>query len=150
MFIVCVLVSSMDSDADSDNRSIGSPMTPPSLPQQLSKTAAAASSAAAAATPTMDAAAKKQAIEAFKEFLKEKGVPGNLSWEQAIKIIGNEPKYISTFKQLNEKKQAFNAYKIQKQKEDREEERRRMKRNKEELEKFLLTCEHMSSTIKYK
>lgn len=50
---------------------------------------------------------------------------------------------------MNEKKQAFNAYKVQKQKEEKEEERRKLKQNKEDLEKFLLTCEHMNSQIKY-
>lgn len=133
----------MDSDADSDNRSIDSPMTPPSQ-QQSSSTSKPAAAVA------MDPAARKQAIEAFKEFLKEKGVSANATWEQTMKLIGSDPRYLSTFKQLNEKKQAFNAYKVQKQKEDKEEERRRMKRNKEELEKFLMTCEHMNSTIKYK
>lgn len=98
----------------------------------------------------MDPAAKKQAIDSFKEFLKEKGVSANATWEQALRLIGSDPRYLSTFKQLNEKKQVFNAYKVQKQKEDKEEERRRMKKNKEELEKFLMTCEHMNSNIKYK
>lgn len=123
---------SMDSDAES---SIDSP--PPQQTTTSSKTA-------------MDAAARKQLIESFKDFLKEKGVSGTANWESALKLIGTDPKYLSTYKQLNEKKQVFNAYKIQKQKEDKEEERRRMKRNKEELEKFLMTCEHMNSTIKYK
>lgn len=98
----------------------------------------------------MDPVARKAAIESFKEFLREKGVLANASWEQAMKIIGQDPRYINTFKHLNEKKQAFNAYKVQKQKEDKEEERRRLKKNKEELEKFLTTCEHMNSNIKYK
>lgn len=133
----------MDSDVDSDSRSIDSPSTPqpppgtPQQPQQQQK-------------QQMDPAARKQALEAFKEFLKEKGISANASWEHTLKLIGNEPRYISTFKQLNEKKQAFNAYKVQKQKEDKEEERRRNKKNKEDLEKFLMTCEHMNSTIKYK
>jgi pre-mRNA-processing factor 40 len=52
-------------------------------------------------------------------------------------------------KQLNEIKQVFNTYKVQRQKEEKEEERRRLKQNKEELEKFLTTCEHMNSSIKY-
>jgi pre-mRNA-processing factor 40 len=53
-------------------------------------------------------------------------------------------------KNLNEKKQAFNAYKVQKQKEDKEEERKRVKQNKEDLEKFLMTCEHIDSSVKYR
>lgn len=50
---------------------------------------------------------------------------------------------------MNEKKQAFNAYKVHRQKEEKEEERKKLKQNKEDLEKFLMTCEHMNSGIKY-
>ena len=87
-------------------------------------------------------------MEAFKELLKDKAVPSNASWEQALKLISNDSRYVN-LKHLSEKKQVFNAYKLQKQKEDKEEERRRLKQSKEDLEKYLLSCEHMSSTIKY-
>ena len=87
-------------------------------------------------------------MEAFKDLLREKGVTATATWEQALKLISNDPRY-SAFKQLNEKKQAFNAYKVQKQKEDKEEERKRLKQRKEELENFLQHCEHMSSTLQY-
>jgi pre-mRNA-processing factor 40 len=91
---------------------------------------------------------KKEAMEAFKDLLREKGVSATATWDQALKLISNDPLY-SSFKQLNEKKQAFNAYKVQKQKEDKEEERKRLKQAKEDLEHFLQHCEHMNSTIKY-
>lgn len=45
-------------------------------------------------------------------------VPSNASWEQALKLIVNDPRY-GTLKKLNEKKQAFNAYKTQKGKEEK-------------------------------
>lgn len=61
---------------------------------------------------------KKEALEAFKDLLRDKDVPGNASWEQALKLIINDPRY-GTLKKLNEKKQAFNAYKTQRLKEDR-------------------------------
>ncbi len=98
--------------------------------------------------PVVDIQDKKKAIEAFKELLREKNVPSNSTWEYALKLISNDPRYM-TLKHLNEKKQAFNAYKVLKQKEEKEEERRRLKQNKEDLEKFLMNCEHMNSTIKY-
>ena len=66
----------------------------------------------------------------------------------ALKLISNDSRYESV-KHLNEKKQVFNAYKVQRQKEEKEEERKRLKKSKEDLEKFLQTCEHMNSTIKY-
>ena len=54
-----------------------------------------------------------------------------------------------TLSKLNEKKQAFNAYKIQKQKEEKEESRLLAIKNKEDLEKFLMTTDRMASTVKY-
>ena len=54
------------------------------------------------------------------------------------------------FEKNNERKQAFNAYKVQRQKEEREEARQKIKKAKEDLEAFLLNNnEKMSSTTKY-
>ncbi|KAG7257482.1 hypothetical protein CRUP_010343, partial [Coryphaenoides rupestris] len=36
---------------------------------------------------------KEEAKQAFKELLKEKGVSSNSSWEQAMKMIINDPRY---------------------------------------------------------
>jgi len=91
---------------------------------------------------------KKEAIEAFKCLLKEKEVPSNASWESAMKLIINDPRY-KALKQLNEKKQAFNEYKTQRAKEEKEENRLRAKQAKEDLEQFLLHTERMNSSIKY-
>ncbi|KAJ0175611.1 hypothetical protein K1T71_008770 [Dendrolimus kikuchii] len=91
---------------------------------------------------------KKEAIEAFKELLKDRNVPSNASWEQCVKIISKDPRY-ATFKKLNEKKQAFNAYKTQKLKDEREEQRLKTKKNRENLEEFLLTCDRVTSMTKY-
>ena len=97
--------------------------------------------------PVIEFKDKKEAIEAFKDFLKEKNVPAG-TWEQCIKIISKDPKY-NTFKKLNEKKQAFNAYKTQKQKEEKEEQRLKAKKSRENLEKFLMSHEKIDSTTKY-
>ncbi|RZB40825.1 pre-mRNA-processing factor 40 -like A, partial [Asbolus verrucosus] len=91
---------------------------------------------------------KKEAMEAFKELLKSKNVPSNSTWEQCVKIISSDSRY-ETFKKLNEKKQVFNAYKTQKQKDEKEENRLKAKKSKEQLEEFLLTCDKISSTTKY-
>ncbi|GAB0089817.1 pre-mRNA-processing factor 40 homolog A [Sergentomyia squamirostris] len=98
--------------------------------------------------PKMEFKDKKEAIEAFKDLLKEKNIPSNASWDQCVKIISRDPRY-SSFKNLNEKKQAFNAYKTQKMKDEREENRLKAKQAKENLEKFLMTSDKMSSTLKY-
>lgn len=97
--------------------------------------------------PVIEFKDKKEAIEAFKDFLREKNVPAT-TWENCIKIISKDPKY-NAFKKLNEKKQAFNAYKTQKQKEDKEEQRLKAKKSRENLEKFLMSHEKIDSTTKY-
>ncbi|XP_050419250.1 pre-mRNA-processing factor 40 homolog A [Patella vulgata] len=91
---------------------------------------------------------KKEAIEAFKSLLKEREVPSTVPWEQAMKQIINDPRY-GALKHLNEKKQAFNEYKTQRAKEEKEEQRLRAKQAKEDLEKFLLTSDKINSSIKY-
>lgn len=91
---------------------------------------------------------KKEAIEAFKDLLREKNVPSNANWDQCVKIISKDPRY-NSFKNLNEKKQTFNAYKTQKLKDEKEEARLRAKKAKEDLEKFLMTTDKMNSTLKY-
>ncbi|CAN7996057.1 unnamed protein product, partial [Ixodes pacificus] len=93
---------------------------------------------------------KKEAIEAFKDLLKEKDVPSNISWEQALKLIANDPRY-GTLRKLNEKKQAFNAYKVQRGKEEKASgSLLRAKKAKEDLEQFLQSHEKMTSTTRYR
>lgn len=98
--------------------------------------------------PVIEFKDKKEAIEAFKEFLREKNIPSSANWEQCVKIVQKDPKF-NVFKKLQEKKQAFNAYKTQKQKDEKEEQRLKVKRSKEELEKFLMSSEKMNSTLKF-
>ncbi|EDW75881.1 uncharacterized protein Dwil_GK14962 [Drosophila willistoni] len=91
---------------------------------------------------------KREAIEAFKELLRERNVPSNANWDQCVKIISKDPRY-SSFKTLNERKQTFNAYKTQKLKDEREESRLRAKKAKEDLEQFLMSSDKMNSQMKY-
>ncbi|XP_041440298.1 pre-mRNA-processing factor 40 homolog B isoform X3 [Xenopus laevis] len=92
---------------------------------------------------------KEEAKQFFKELLKDKGVPSNATWEQAMKMIINDPRY-SALPKLSEKKQAFNAYKAQREKEEKEETRLRAKEAKEKLQRFLEQNEKMTSTTRYK
>jgi len=75
-------------------------------------------------------------------------ISSNSSWEQASKQISRDPRF-KVFEKNNERKQAFNAYKVQRQKEEREEVRQRAKKAKEDLEAFLLSNEKMTSITKY-
>lgn len=45
-------------------------------------------------------------------------VPSSATWEQAMKLIISDQRY-GALKHLNEKKQAFNAYKIHRAKEEK-------------------------------
>ncbi|XP_077979114.1 pre-mRNA-processing factor 40 homolog B-like isoform X2 [Glandiceps talaboti] len=92
---------------------------------------------------------KEEAKQAFKQLLQEKDVPSNASWEQAMKMIVNDPRY-SALSKLNEKKQLFNNYKTQRAKEEKEEERRRAKKAKEDLQSFLEKHPKMSSMTRYR
>ncbi|XP_042307615.1 pre-mRNA-processing factor 40 homolog B isoform X2 [Sceloporus undulatus] len=92
---------------------------------------------------------KEEAKQAFKEMLKEKGVPASASWEQAMKLISSDPRF-SALPKLSEKKQAFNAYKAQRDKEEKEEARLRAKEAKEELQHFLEQHSKMNSTTRYR
>ncbi|CAL1582394.1 unnamed protein product [Knipowitschia caucasica] len=92
---------------------------------------------------------KEEAKQAFKELLKEKGVSSNSSWEQAMKLIINDPRY-SALPKLSEKKQAFNAYKVQTEKEEKEEARIKYKESKETFQRFLENHEKMTSNTRYK
>ncbi|XP_073519918.1 pre-mRNA-processing factor 40 homolog B isoform X2 [Phyllobates terribilis] len=92
---------------------------------------------------------KEEAKQLFKDLLKDKGVSSNASWEQAMKMIINDPRY-STLTKLSEKKQAFNAYKSQREKEEKEETRLRAKEAKEKLQSFLEQHEKMTSTTRYR
>jgi pre-mRNA-processing factor 40 len=91
---------------------------------------------------------KREAMEAFKDLLRERNVPSTANWENALKLINKDPRWEYLCK-LSEKKQVFNAYKIQRQKEEKEESRLRAKKNKEDLEEFLMNNDRITSTMKY-
>uniref|UniRef100_A0A5K3F3C4 EOG090X064W n=1 Tax=Mesocestoides corti TaxID=53468 RepID=A0A5K3F3C4_MESCO len=87
--------------------------------------------------------------EGLRRLFREKKVPGNATWEQALKLIGDDPRY-NVLKNFIEKKQIFNVYKSQRQKEEREEQRMLVKQAKENLEKFLLQTKDIHSTMSYR
>ena len=91
---------------------------------------------------------KREAMEALKDLLRDKQVPSSANWETALKMIQKDARW-ETLSKLTEKKQAFNAYKIQKQKEEKEEARLLAIKNKADLEQFLMSTERMASTVKY-
>merc|ERR1712025_34843 len=111
-----------------------------------SKEASAAS--LAASEPRVVFKDKKEAMEAFKDLLRERNVPSTANWEAALKLINKDPRWEYLCK-LTEKKQVFNAYKIQRQKDEKEEARLKAKKSKEDLEDFLMNNDRITSTMKY-
>ncbi|CAD6188428.1 unnamed protein product [Caenorhabditis auriculariae] len=65
---------------------------------------------------------KKRQAERFRELLRDKYNDGKItavcSWEQAVKFIQNDPRFRILTK-VSEKKQLFNAWKVQRQKKKR-------------------------------
>ena len=66
--------------------------------------------------------------------------------DYALKLITRDPRY-EYLSKLNEKKQAFNSYKIQKQKDEKEETRLTSIKNREDLERFLFGTDRYSLYI---
>ena len=58
--------------------------------------------------------------------------------------------FFSALAKLSEKKQAFNAYKVQTEKEEKEVARSKYKEAKESFQRFLENHEKMTSTTRYK
>lgn len=130
---------------------ISLPTPPPKADEDSNQSAPAETNKKESKTSTPEPVVfkdKKEAMEAFKELLKDNNVPSNATWEQCVKIIQHDPRY-EQLKKLNEKKQVFNAYKTQKQKDEKEENRLRAKRQKEQLEEFLLKTDKITSATKY-
>ncbi|CAH8853167.1 unnamed protein product [Trichobilharzia szidati] len=92
---------------------------------------------------------RAEMAEGLRRLFRDCNVPGASTWEQALKLISGDPRY-AVLKTFNEKKQIFNVYKTQRLKEEREEQRIRIKRAKEDLEKYLLKCNKLHSTMSYR
>ena len=73
-------------------------------------------------------------------------MPSSANWEVALNLIKKDPRW-ETLSKLSEKKQAFNSYKIQKQKDEKEETRLTSIKNREDLERFLFGTDRYSLYI---
>lgn len=92
---------------------------------------------------------KEEAKQAFKELLREKEVPSNSSWDNAMRMIVNDPRY-GALKKMNEKKQAFNEYKTKRANEEKEEQRAKAKKAREDLRSFLESHKKMHSSVRWR
>ncbi|XP_078359162.1 pre-mRNA-processing factor 40 homolog B-like isoform X2 [Oculina patagonica] len=92
---------------------------------------------------------KEEAKQAFKELLREKEVPSNSTWDNAMRMIVNDPRY-GALKKMNEKKQAFNEYKTKRANEEKEEQRAKAKQAREDLRSFLENHKKMHSSVRWR
>lgn len=92
---------------------------------------------------------KEEAKQAFKELLREKEVPSNSTWDNAMRMIVNDPRY-GALKKMNEKKQAFNEYKTKRANEEKEEQRQKAKQAREDLRSFLEKHPKMHSSVRWR
>lgn len=69
-----------------------------------------------------EAELKKRQSERFRELLRDKyneqRITTSCNWDQAVKWIQNDPRF-RILNKVSEKKQLFNAWKVQRQKEER-------------------------------
>ncbi|PAV65187.1 hypothetical protein WR25_14516 [Diploscapter pachys] len=118
----------------------------------LTANSSASSSRAEELLAGSEADLKRRQGERFRELLRDKyndsKISANCNWEQAVKFIQHDPRF-RIIQKISEKKQLFNQWKIQKQKEERDEKRLSAKRAKEQLEKFLQTHTKVKETLKY-
>ncbi|OAF71229.1 Mediator of RNA polymerase II transcription subunit 35a [Intoshia linei] len=91
---------------------------------------------------------KEKAIDALFKLFERKNVPSNATWDDAHKLISMEPIF-SILKNLTEKRQVLQNYKVEKGKKERIEAREKLKESKAILIKFLLTCKDVTSNSKY-
>lgn len=91
----------------------------------------------------------KDLKEVFNDLLREKNVSSNASWEYALKLIGNDSRF-ELFRHHKERKQWFNDYKIQKTKDEKEEQRAKVKRARENLESLLESSDKVTPNTRYR
>lgn len=87
--------------------------------------------------------------ELLRVLLRDKNVSSTCSWENAIKCMESDTRFESV-RSLPNRKFIFNEYKQQKAKEEKEEQRLKVKKAKEELEQFLNEDPRVTSALRYR
>lgn len=87
--------------------------------------------------------------ELLKILLREKNVSSISSWENAIKCMETDQRFESV-RSLPNRKFIFNEYKQQKAREEKEEQRLKIKKAKEDLEYFLNNDPRIVSSMRYR
>merc|ERR1711920_986107 len=85
---------------------------------------------------------------AFKELLEDKGIKNNMKWDEAIKIIQEDQRFMALTK-AGERKQVCAEYIQAAKKREKEEERERKKRAKDAYLDALANWENLKPNSKY-
>ncbi|KAH9396152.1 PRP40 pre-mRNA processing factor 40 [Tyrophagus putrescentiae] len=88
----------------------------------------------------------KSDYEEFKEILLEKKIASNASWENCLKYVAHDARF-TRFRSHPERKTFFNQYKTMRIREEKEEQRHRLKAAQEALERFLRTSERVWTAV---
>ncbi|VDN01610.1 unnamed protein product [Thelazia callipaeda] len=95
---------------------------------------------------------KQRQSDKFRELLRDKYNDGKISstssWEQAMRYIQHDSRF-RVLNKVSEKKQLFNAWKVQRQKEERDEKRLAIKKAKEDLERWLHNNPRVRPSMRY-
>nr|XP_043607467.1 pre-mRNA-processing protein 40A-like [Erigeron canadensis] len=91
---------------------------------------------------------KQEAKNAFKALLDSVNVASDWTWEQAMRLIINDRRYVA-LRSLGERKQAFTEYVGQKKKQESEERRNKQKKAREEFKKMLEDSKEITSSTKW-
>lgn len=97
----------------------------------------------------IDFKSKEEAEEAFKKLLKDSGVKSNWTWRDAILATGHNPMY-HCLKTAEERKTAFMKYIDQCKREEREEERMKLQKERQEFRAVLKQRTDITSTTRYR
>ncbi|RDD41174.1 Pre-mRNA-processing factor 40-like protein A [Trichoplax sp. H2] len=92
---------------------------------------------------------KDEAKQAFIGLLKEKQIPSYYTWDAVMKVIVSDPRYAALPK-MNERKLAFNEYKTKKSKEEKEEQRVKVRLARERLTNAMFNHPKMGSYVRWR
>ncbi|XP_047338831.1 pre-mRNA-processing protein 40A-like isoform X2 [Impatiens glandulifera] len=87
---------------------------------------------------------KREAVHAFKALLESANVGFDWTWDQAMRVIINDPRY-GALRTLGERKHAFNEFVGQKKKQEADDRRARKKENQENFRKMLEESKELTS-----
>eukprot|EP00347_Sterkiella_histriomuscorum_P007645 403348123 len=97
---------------------------------------------------SFDNLSKEDALHVFKEALRESGVTASWKWEDANRVVMNDPR-VKALKTISERKQAFNDYINEIKTKERNDARNRRQQQKEGFLELLGETKNLNSLSKF-